>query len=139
LADLLLYTLNGCIDALLQDLRESLNLPLKPHEVSIRDGSKFMRELTLSTDPRAQIEIEWIKKMRDNGQSWLCKLRRYRNRSAHRDPIGGAFQRPVKMPGLVGSDKDFHSYFKETYVRVIRHCREVRERYGKYQPCSILD
>ncbi len=140
LADLLLYTLNGCIDASLQDIREGLGLTLKPHQVCIRPNSKFMNKLTSSVDPRAKTEVEWINEMNRNEQSWLYKLRRYRNRSAHQDPIGWAFYRvEIKMPGLAGSDKDFHYYFGETFELVKRHCREIRGRYGKYQSYPFLD
>ena len=146
LADLLLYSLNGCIDASLQDIREGLGPSLQPHEVSTsHENTKFMKMLNLSTDPNAKKEIEWINERMKNKQSWLYKLRDNRNKSAHRDPIGWMFQRTigsnedVSMPGLVDSDKDFHSYFKETFQLVKGHCLEVRKRYGKYQPYPFLD
>lgn len=142
LADLLLYTLNGCIDASLQDIREGLGLTLQPHEVSTtRKDNKFMMMLNSSTDPRAKQEITWINDRMNNKQSWYYTLRSYRNRSTHQNPIAWLFFRggPVAMPGLACSDKDFHSYFKETFELVKQHCREVRKRYGKYQPYPFLD
>lgn len=139
LIDLLLYTLNGCIDASLQDIREGLGLTIKPYEVRISRNSKFMKELKSSMDPRAKKDVTWIHEMQTNVESWLYKLRSYRNRSTHQDPIGWALFRPIKMPGLVNSDKDFHSYFRESFELVKQHCCEIRKRYGKYESYPFLD
>jgi hypothetical protein len=113
LVDILLFTLNGCIDASLQDIREGLELNIEPRDVRIGKNSKFMESLNKSDDCRAKKELLWINEMKNNKDSWLYKLRNYRNISTHQVPIGWIFTRPIPtMPKLAGNDRFSHLFYR---------------------------
>jgi len=137
--DALLYELNGAITASLQDINEGLHLNVTPEHISSREHSIFMKELQKCVDPRTSQEIVWIRNMMFDKSDWMYTLRTFRNQSAHRDPIGWALSRPIKMPGLVSTGLDFQTYFKKTYKEVKDHCASIRKRYNKYTSVPLIE